>query len=307
MGLAKDKTGEADHSDEIDCTVSEDSSEGSDELMSKAQESEVIQIGRGYTRAELLYFKNDFKKEQARFLKREEMNNHEFGFLWFVSLLFFAALLVVGHFVFDPEKCGINLYDNQGFCFDCLQTLGDKCELCSKFGECDKCIPGYYLGEVQIADSKQAGCINCQNLFDNCKNCNMTNCTECKPKYWLHQGKCFDCSDYPASLECGPNGAIRCEVGYYIEKKDGKNFCRKCSDDLEFCLECDNKDRCRKCSSDFFRIFDDGKCNCKGGKNSFFDYTKKECMCKASYYLTTEGCRKCDEAISECNKCEITD
>ena len=148
IGLSKEKTGEADHSDEIDCSVSEDSSEDSDGVWSKAEENQVIPIGRGFTRAELMYFKDDFKKEQAIFLKREEMNNHEFGFMWFVSLLFFASLLVIGNFVFDVEKCGINLYENQGYCYDCLQTLGDKCQLCTKFGECDECIPGFYLGEV---------------------------------------------------------------------------------------------------------------------------------------------------------------
>ena len=31
----------------------------------------------------------------------------------------------------------------------------------------------------------------------------MTNCTECKPKFWLQEGRCYDCSGYPGSLECG--------------------------------------------------------------------------------------------------------
>lgn len=74
-------------------------------------------------------------------------------------------------------------------------------------------------------------------------------------------------------------------------------------DSLNFCLECDNGNTCRKCVSDFFKIHEDGTCTCRGGKNAIFNPRERECKCKPNYFMTTEGCRKCDEAIPHCSKC----
>jgi len=76
----------------------------------------------------------------------------------------------------------------------------------------------------------------------------------------LSAGRCYDCSDIPNSKTCNADGPTSCKTGYFL--KD--NECLKCSDQLDYCLECANETTCSRCSNpDIFKIGDDGKCTCK--------------------------------------------
>ena len=150
VGLAKAKTGEADDSDDIDSEVisSEEESDENDESANK-----IVQVGkRGFTKKKIQYYKSKFKNDETRFMKKEEVLNHDFGFMWFISLILTGAFVVLGFNIFSLENCGVNFYQQDSFCFDCLSPLGNDCKACSQFNICDDCKKGFYLGDVQIAD-----------------------------------------------------------------------------------------------------------------------------------------------------------
>lgn len=109
-----------------------------------------------------------------------------------------------------------------------------------------------------------------------CERCSVERCLECASvggrKIRAHDGVCYDCTDLPAATDCDEAGARACEKGWYLAtNEDGKRTCEKCAAGLDHCLECSDKDTCTKCSSSFFQVNEEGKCDCKGGKNAFYD------------------------------------
>lgn len=176
VDLARSKTGEADNSDEI-----EDEMEESDDSTTKAYKEklhEKIQIGeKEFTIGEIQYFKKRFRQDEILYIKQSEGIFSEFcGNCCFsgvtMILLYVLAIFAVFH---TPETCGFNqALTEDGFCFDCIKTLGNEtCALCEEFNVCKQCRDGFFLGDVQVADITVKGCVTCQKKFGmECINCN---------------------------------------------------------------------------------------------------------------------------------------
>ena len=205
------------------------------------------------------------------------------------------------------EPCQNNTYEDDGFCLDCLGTLGPTCVGCSEYNTCSECVNEYYVDTVQIADITLKSCKHCSEKHtDECLECTFDECTKCINTRYLFGGKCYDCSLYSDSMGCDDKGATSCRDGYFLEAdSDGVNRCHRCSDHLDHCDLCTDRNTCTSCNKDFFGIID-GKCTCKGGKNAFYNQFKRKCECEADHYLTIWGCRKCTDVIPDCSRCSVS-
>ncbi|KAL4495391.1 hypothetical protein ABPG73_022436, partial [Tetrahymena malaccensis] len=144
---------------------------------------------------------------------------------------------------------------------------------------------------------------NCQECDQNDQNI----CLKCKQGFKLSQNKiCIE--------------EIKCDSDSYL---DDSNKCKKCSEELQNCLECDSNKSCKKCSNSF--ILENEKCVCdqnsylKGQnecvkcQDSFpncFQCDSNSCIkCSANYQLHEKQCFPCksDEQSSNnnCQKCLI--
>ena len=93
-------------------------------------------------------------------------------------------------------------------------------------------------------------------------------------------GACYDCTDLAGATDCGAEGALACETGYYLATDAaGKQTCERCGTALDHCVECSDQDTCTKCSSSFFRLTEDGKCACKGGEHAVYKEAEGGCGC----------------------------
>jgi len=120
---------------------------------------------------------------------------------------------------------------------------------------------------------------------------------------------CKDCETREGCKACSEKGCLECETenGFYLYKGDATkgevDHCRKCKDALLHCVTCSNAMTCTKCKSDFFKLHGDGECRCDGGDKTIIDPKTNLCTCEPGYYLTSDGCVKCGEAIKNCMAC----
>ncbi|KAL4495395.1 hypothetical protein ABPG73_022440 [Tetrahymena malaccensis] len=115
----------------------------------------------------------------------------------------------------------------------------------------------------------------------NCLDCDQKDqnvCLQCKQGFKLNQNqKCIE--------EQG------CDSESYL---DDSNKCKKCSNQLQNCLECESNKICKKCSNSF--VLQNGKCICD--QNNYLK-GQKECeKCQDSF----PNCFQCDQNLG-CIKC----
>jgi len=81
-------------------------------------------------------------------MKNEENWNHDYLFVFIIAVITIIVSSVIQNSIFSLEPCGINTYEKETFCYDCISPLGAFCNTCSEFGICDECKKGYYIGKV---------------------------------------------------------------------------------------------------------------------------------------------------------------
>ncbi|KAL4495392.1 hypothetical protein ABPG73_022437 [Tetrahymena malaccensis] len=114
---------------------------------------------------------------------------------------------------------------------------------------------------------------NCQECDQNDQNI----CLKCKQGFNLSQNKiCIE--------------EIKCDSDSYL---DDSNKCKKCSEELQNCLECDSNKQCKKCSNSF--ILENEKCVCD--QNSYLKGQNECIKCQDSF----PNCFQCDS--NSCIKC----
>ena len=158
---------------------------------------------------------------------------------------------------------------------------------------CTSCNSGFYP-------------INNENnltIFCN-KKCEIGNYELCKTCDSENQNQCGECNN-----------------GFYIPLDDMlKSKCKKCSDLIENCEECDgtkNSIKCKKCSDNYFLSMDKNICMplCKTGEYNYCktcNEEKNECnTCNKGYYLPSDEddkskCKKCSDINDKCEECDGT-
>ena len=109
---------------------------------------------------------------------------------------------------------------------DCHNCVDEKCEQCSDYETCDKC--------VSIAEKDEEG--KCQCPLDTVYSCEKQECGQCN-------SHCLEC--LPCELEC-----TSCEIGYYI---NDSGACSKCH---VACATCEDgtTQNCSECTVGFYKF-----------------------------------------------------
>ncbi|KAL4463122.1 hypothetical protein ABPG74_007123 [Tetrahymena malaccensis] len=115
----------------------------------------------------------------------------------------------------------------------------------------------------------------------NCLECDQKDqnvCLQCKQGFKLNQNqKCIE--------------ELRCDNESYL---DDSNKCKKCSNELQNCLECESNKICKKCSNSF--VLQNGKCICD--QNNYLKGQNECVKCQDSF----PNCFQCDQNLG-CIKC----
>lgn len=262
----------------------------------------------------------------------------------------------------DLKNCNQTDYST-GFCYECNDGyyLGIEDFICtetkncskSTYGLCTKCIAGFYLNKNNnecVFQNKTL--VNCMQTIDN------KTCDVCEDGFYLeesgncisinycHKGgsrctKCFD-GYYPTinkdacviTENCYVGDKVvgvctQCDIGYYLDYKDGQCKSNEENDNFKFCKEADGdcylciygyelgKDkRCSK-SKNCEEANDDGTCiqckenfylgldnKCTNVENCIYSSYYSCIECKEGYYYN-KNTEKCKIAEGEFNKCRI--
>ena len=77
---------------------------------------------------------------------------------------------------------------------------------------------------------------------------------------------------------------------------------------MKGCSDCANQSTCLECGSPFLDVDPIyGGCTCNGkGDHMAADLSTKSCVCDFGYFITEEGCMRCNELIPNCNSCFVS-
>ena len=200
----------------------------------------------------------------------------------------------------------------------------EGCDTCSTTAVCTTCIDDKAVNQVTKCacehgmnvdgtckevsckdDELKVGaseCKKCSTLIEGCKKCSSSNvCTDCIDGIaQLINGKCNCVGGFKLDGTCKPVSNSNClddEVNVY-----GK--CRKCSEFMAGCEECDETNKCTKCVDD---KADNQvtQCVCEHGMNG--DGTCKELNCQVNEVKVSDTeCKKCSELMQGCDTCSTT-
>ena len=151
---------------------------------------------------------------------------------------------------------------------------------------------------------------------------------EIKDNYLLSGNKCIKCKTgiYDACKTCdssNPNFCGSCNQGYYLPlNEQNKEKCKKCSDSISNCEECEYDDVndkvvCTSCKLNYYVTSSkecDLACTIKSGKYCKTCNTPNLNQCKTcnyGYYLPSDdteksNCKKCTDLSNNCNECSGT-
>ena len=191
------------------------------------------------------------------------------------------------------EKC--KEYNNQGICSKCEENYGFK------KNDRRECINIESLSNYYSFDNG-ISYYPCNENITNCKNCfyemenSKLNCFLCEENYILinSENKCY-------SKEFIDNN----KTIFYINETHSKY----CSDEIEYCYECENNEKCIKCQNNFFLVNnDEKKCVEKSKIESIDEYYLNDenttyYSCNNSLYNSVQNCKKCSKKDS-CYYCQ---
>jgi len=77
---------------------------------------------------------------------------------------------------------------------------------------------------------------------------------------------------------------------------------------MKGCSDCANQSECLECGSPFLDVDPIyGGCTCNGtGDHMAADLSTKSCVCDFGYFITEEGCMRCNELIPNCSSCFVS-
>lgn len=101
--------------------------------------------------------------------------------------------------------------------------------------------------------------------------------------FFLNNGD-KSCSDIENCYKSNYGNCIKCNSGYYLEKKENK--CKKQENKFLHCLETINGEVCDKCDNNYF-FDEEGKCVSTNYCLKSLNYECKECI--KDYYLTEDN------------------
>lgn len=220
----------------------------------------------------------------------------------------------------------------EGKCIENACQIGNYygCKECDMTNnKCSSCNIGYYL---PTDDNVKSQCKKCSDVVNNCIECSgkISNieCTKCEDNYLLSGNKCIKCKTgiYDACKTCdssNPNFCGSCNQGYYLPlNEQNKEKCKKCSDSISNCEECEYDDVndkvvCTSCKLNYYVTSSkecDLACTIKSGKYCKTCNTPNLNQCKTcnyGYYLPSDdteksNCKKCTDLSNNCNECSGT-
>ena len=237
------------------------------------------------------------------------------------SNLMTTTSCLANYFLTQDGKCIENICQTGGYygCKEC-DMINNKCSSCNS---------GYYL---PTDDNIKSQCQKCSDVVNNCIECsgkiNNIKCTKCEDNYLLSDNKCLKCKTgiYDACKTCdssNPNFCGSCNKGYYLPlNEQKKEKCKKCSDSINNCEECEydtvnNKVVCTACKLNYYVTSSKEcaiACTIKSGIYCKTCNTPNLNQCKTcnyGYYLPSDdsvksNCKKCTELSSNCNECSGT-
>lgn len=98
----------------------------------------------------------------------------------------------------------------------CVKPCNENCLTCSSSSDsvqnvCKECKSNFWINEYQV----------CESCGEFCKNCTMNEgCVECDRSqgHFLHEGRCYECSDIYECLSCKfAVGCSECTLGYFAD------------------------------------------------------------------------------------------
>ena len=237
----------------------------------------------------------------------------------------------------DPKqcsKCTKDYFVYNGLCYP-EPRISDCQDLQISDGLiCNSCISGFHQVRYTF---NQLVCLKI-NEIPNCEVQDKENCTKCKERFYLRDGKCLprkyaslnncaalkmdkdeckycnhgyhldsnkDCVRITEGiLGCkeykSASTCIKCKTGYYM--KNG--ICKFYGNSIEGCITYNNKG-CEECDNSNF-ILDDNKCVKTQKLNNCISYIERnKCgECDNVTYLENEECKKVDDIIPKCKTYE---
>ncbi|CAD8213269.1 unnamed protein product [Paramecium pentaurelia] len=151
---------------------------------------------------------------------------------------------------------------NKGdFCCD------QYCIDCQGIDNCNNCIEGFYLSNIN----------RCLKCIDHCDICyNQINCEICQDGYFINESRlCEEC--IPSCNICG--NSFSCDVcldGYYLVNQ----ICEQCNQN---CLTCNElSEKCLTC------------------KSNYYINSNNKCICQVGYYEQQNSCYRCEYPCKTC-------
>ncbi|KAL4495390.1 hypothetical protein ABPG73_022435 [Tetrahymena malaccensis] len=203
--------------------------------------------------------------------------------------------------------------DDNNQCEPCKQQ---NCLLCSSNQLCQECENGYELNQQkceiikceqnQFFNQQSNICEQCVNKFENCYECNQSECQSCNQGYYLNkstnecepckQQNCSQCSSSQQCQKCENNYQLHDNQCFLCKNDDAQTQCQKCF--VPNCRICqESTDKCEECENGF--ELNQQKCEqIKCELNQFYNYSKRVCEFCSKIF---ENCNECNQ--NECKSC----
>ncbi|KRW98554.1 Insulin-like growth factor binding protein, N-terminal [Pseudocohnilembus persalinus] len=211
----------------------------------------------------------------------------------------------------DLQNCQECLYDsieNELICTKCIEGSFfsessshiysvKNCYRCINSHTCRQCVKGYYLEQIQYFSS----CEKCPQ--SDCEICDKQKCYQCKDGFYTNGIECIKCNGKDCKQCIDSHTCIVCE---YDDQFPGyQQDCKKCSEWIDNCKECDNFQNCFECQIGYFKN-EKGKCSkCKDGCITCIDeFTCFNCDEPDSFMIQDGECEICSNYIENCYSCE---
>lgn len=97
--------------------------------------------------------------------------------------------------------------------YQCPELKRDTCVTCDINGDCESCIPGYFLDSGYCLRCN-TGCVDCSVVA--------SNCSTCSEGFYLNTASCLPCESTCLICTNSPDNCQECQADY---KLDAKNNC----------------------------------------------------------------------------------
>ena len=118
IGLREDNGGATDNESDIDSQVESDGDVSSQHPSTHGSE---VPIGKkGMSASKLQEWVRKFRSEESKFREKEDLSNHDYLFVFMISVFAVAIFSLIQYKALELLPCGINKYEQDNFCYDCI-------------------------------------------------------------------------------------------------------------------------------------------------------------------------------------------